>query len=97
MRVCLADIRPDGIARHGLFTESSTTDAGCDWLQRSKRNRFSQFQGMTFGRRESTCRALGELLCVRMSPDSALVMPSIVSGKMTLFRSLTVKSHAVNI
>ena len=98
MSRCLASAavsRPDGMALQGLLTASSSMDPGWNWLSMSKNSRLSQFQSITWGIRKSMVTGSGEGFVVKREPDSAVEMPSKVSGTTTDFISLAVKSQRV--
>lgn len=92
---CLGVSRPEGIARHGLLMESSTTEFGRRWFARLKIQRFIHIQRIACGSRRRMVYMLGVVSVVRSGPDMALARAKVVAGKTVVFISLFVMRNAV--
>jgi hypothetical protein len=89
-RACVGVSRPEGIARQGLFIESSSTEFGKRWFARLKIQRFDQVHNIIFGSRKMILKRFGVEFVVRRGPDRALESANIVAGYMVVFMSLLV-------
>jgi hypothetical protein len=88
-------IRPEGIALHGLFIESSRTEFGRRWFAKLKIQRFDHVHSKTFGSRSRSASMLGVEFVVRRSPERALEKAKMVAGYIVVFMSLRVMRYAV--
>lgn len=86
--------RPDGIARHGLLMESSTTELGSLWFERLNIQRFIHVQTMDFKSLKRMVRE-SEIGSVLRTPDRAAVNANVVAGRIVVFTSLLVMRNAV--
>jgi len=86
---------PDGIARHGLFIESSRTEFGRRWFARSKIQRLDHVHSITFGSRKKIVYMLGVGFVVRRGPERDVDNANIVAGIKVVLISLFVMRYAV--
>ena len=89
-------MRPDGIGRHGLLTESSRIDESRRWLEMLKRRRLDHVHIMRSGMREKIMVSDGGGPPVeRTWLENPAIMPKSVCGMTIDFKSLHVKSQSV--
>lgn len=79
-RAWVGVIRLEGMARHGLLMESSTTELGRRWLAKLKIQRFNHVHMIALGSRNRTASIVGDEFVVRRAPENALARAKVVAG-----------------